>query len=67
MTSHTLSVVILELGCGYNTPVVLRIPNELLAIKLGDRSTLIRVSFGECSFITALCVLGDQFLFSHQL
>lgn len=37
-------VVILELGCGYNTPVVVRIPNEHLAMRLGDRATLVRVS-----------------------
>ena len=44
LVDSTKRVVVLEIGCGFNTPTVIRSPNETLTARLGDRGTLIRVS-----------------------
>lgn len=64
--ANATKCLILELGCGYNTPTVLRIPDERLAIALGERGTLVRVSFDHAHLhhqkanINAIMVGGED-------
>ena len=39
------SLVVLEIGCGFNTPTVIRVPNEQLTARFSPSATLIRCSW----------------------
>lgn len=60
------NLAIVEMGAGFNTPIVLRIPNEYLVRELKSRGTLIRINLdhAECpGDISALSISADLYEF----